>query len=271
MKSNFEERKLNRLEAYERLAAKNASIANSAYKAAKDIGSYIPMGQPILVGHHSEKRHRKDLERIDNNMRKSIEAGEKSEYYKQRIENLLNGSAISSDDPNAIDKLTEKAERLQQLQDLMKAVNKIVKSKKSDIEKLDSLRELGISEQRAIKLMEKGDGWHNQPGFPPYRLTNNNANLKRVKDRIEYLQRIASIESSEEQFDGAKLVVSSEDNRVQIFFDSKPSEEVRKRLKSNGFRWAPSVGAWMRQTSNYAIYVAKTILTGDVYLKSING
>jgi hypothetical protein len=35
----------------------------------------IPMGQPILVGHHSERRHRRDLERHDRNIRKAIEHG----------------------------------------------------------------------------------------------------------------------------------------------------------------------------------------------------
>ena len=46
------------------------------------------MGQPILVGHHSEGRHRRDLKRIDNNMRKSVEESEKVDYFQSRVSTL---------------------------------------------------------------------------------------------------------------------------------------------------------------------------------------
>src|SRR5690606_38121523 len=45
-------------------------------------------GTPILVGHHSEKRHRRDLERIDNRMRRSIEEDKKAEHYQHRISSI---------------------------------------------------------------------------------------------------------------------------------------------------------------------------------------
>jgi len=86
------------------------------------------------------------------------------------------------------------------------------------------------------------------------------ANSRTVRQRIEYLEKLETIKSSEEEINGIRLVVSSEDNRVQIFFPGIPEEEVRKELKSNGFRWAPSIGAWMRNISNHSIYIAKQIL-----------
>ena len=46
------------------------------------------MGQPILVGHHSERRHRRDLDRIDSHMRKSIEEDKKADYFSNRAANL---------------------------------------------------------------------------------------------------------------------------------------------------------------------------------------
>lgn len=46
----------------------------------------IPLGQPILVGHHSEKRHRRAIEKADNAMRKSVEETEKAEAYNRRAE-----------------------------------------------------------------------------------------------------------------------------------------------------------------------------------------
>lgn len=64
---------------------KNEQESTNRYNQAHEIASWIPPGQPILVGHHSEKRHRAALEKIDNNMRKSIEADEKAKYYANRL------------------------------------------------------------------------------------------------------------------------------------------------------------------------------------------
>lgn len=60
--------------------------SDQAYKTAKEIGSFIPMGQPILVGHHSEGRHRRDIAKIDNAMRKSCAEDDKAKYYEGRAE-----------------------------------------------------------------------------------------------------------------------------------------------------------------------------------------
>ncbi|MFI6317372.1 DUF3560 domain-containing protein [Nonomuraea sp. NPDC050556] len=49
-------------------AERHAGRAASAYGRAHEIADGIPMGQPILVGHHSEKRARKDREKIDRAM-----------------------------------------------------------------------------------------------------------------------------------------------------------------------------------------------------------
>ena len=257
MKSNFEERKANRLEAYKNLAAKNEKISEQTFKSAQDIASCIPMGQPIMVGHHSEKRHRRDIQRIDNSMRKSVEASDKAKYYEARAETLLNGTAISSDDPNAIDKLQEKLEKLEAGQELMKQVNKVIKLKISDLDKVQRLVEMGLKETTAIKLLEPEYG---RIGIPPYRLSNNNAVIRNTRQRIEQLQKIAALVTSEEVINGVTLKISAEDNRVQLFFPGKPSDEIRTELKRNGFRWSPSIGAWMRQISNGAIWAAKSIL-----------
>jgi hypothetical protein len=260
MKSNFEERKANRLDAYHSLAAKAESESNSAFNTAHSLGSVIPMGQPILVGHHSEKRHRNHLKKMDNAMRRSVEADEKQKYYMGRAESLLNSTAISSDDPNAIDKLTEKLERLEGLQELMKDCNAIIRSRRNATDKVTELMALGMKEGTAVKLLDTAN--FGGPGFPRFSLTNNGATIRATKERIEYLTKMAAIGDQEEDINGVRYVVNQADNRVQLFFPGKPSDEVRAKLKGAGFRWAPSVGAWMRQISNGAIYSAKNILNG---------
>jgi hypothetical protein len=73
-----------RTERFQEYAGNAASRSQAAYKGVRAIGDGIPMGQPILVGHHSERRARRDVERMDSGMRKSIEEDKKSSYYAER-------------------------------------------------------------------------------------------------------------------------------------------------------------------------------------------
>jgi hypothetical protein len=76
----------------ERFAAYSESRkadADRADKAVKAICEHIPLGQPILVGHHSEKRARKDAERIDSGMRRMVQMWETAEYWHRRAAGAL--------------------------------------------------------------------------------------------------------------------------------------------------------------------------------------
>ena len=59
------------------------------------------------------------------------------------------------------------------------------------------------------------------------------------------------------EFYGGKIVDNIPENRLQIFFDDKPEAEVRTRLKRNGFRWAPSNGAWQSYRNHHTLNWAK--------------
>jgi hypothetical protein len=59
-------------------ADRKQTEADSRWSAAQQIAEGIPAGQPILVGHHSERGHRRDLKRMDGHQRKSIELGEEA-------------------------------------------------------------------------------------------------------------------------------------------------------------------------------------------------
>lgn len=58
--------------------------AEQAHAGVKSITSNIPLGQPILVGHHSERRARRDAERIENGMRKAVRMWDTADYWKER-------------------------------------------------------------------------------------------------------------------------------------------------------------------------------------------
>ena len=69
---------------FEKYAEHAGQRAQAAKKAVDDIAEHIPFGQPILVGHHSEKHARKDAERIGSGMRRMIEEQGKAEYWADR-------------------------------------------------------------------------------------------------------------------------------------------------------------------------------------------
>lgn len=84
-----------------------------------------------------------------------------------------------------------------------------------------------------------------------------------LKDLEAHLKEIDSaIEKTEENHEefGFSVIRDVEDTRMNLFFDSIPDEEIRRILKSNGFKWAPSIQAWTRQLTPNAEYSLKRVL-----------
>jgi len=254
MKSNYAEKKQNRIAAYNNLAVKNSVLATTKINHAINMTKCIPMGQPILIGHHSEKGHRALLNRSDNAMRLSVQASKKAEYYADKAATAANNNAISSDDENAIELLKEKLAKLEKKQEFMKAVNKAVKKANA----AELLAVMGIKEALINELLNPKYSYESK-GFQSYELTNNNAKIKAAKDRIAKLEKMATFDDVTTVINNVKLVAAASENRIQIFFPDKPNEAIIAELKSNGFRWAPSVNAWMRFYGSWAWRIAKEI------------
>ena len=236
--------------------------AAKARQEATERGEYVHKmaevmnGQPILVGHHSEGRHRRDLDKMHNNMHKSVQLTRQADDLERRAAACRNNTAIFTDDPDASEKLADKVERLQARQDLMKAANRL--ARKGD---RDGLAEMGFASKLIDKLLTPGygQGYGEHLGFASWELTNNNANIRRLKKRLQDIEAHADDETSTQTIGDIEIIDNVEDNRVQIFFPGKPAPEVRQTLKSNGFRWAPSVGAWQRHRNAWALQIAKEI------------
>ncbi len=164
----------------------------------------------------------------------------------------MDNRVISSDDPNAIQKLQDKLEMCEKSQKYMKEVNAYYR-KNGTCEGFP-----GMEAARAARLDEsvrQAYSWDKQP-FPSYALTNNSAEICRLKQRIEKLTVNQEVGFVGWTFDGGEVVANSEENRLQILFDEKPDEQKRSALKGNGFKWSPSQGAWQRQLNDNAIYAA---------------
>ncbi len=235
--NHYEEKLERRRERYEVLADKARRRSAAAFQRSHDIVGGIPMGQPVLVGHHSEKRHRAALNRSDNAMRRGCEAGAKAEHYADKAAGV-GKAGISSDDPEALAKLRDKLQAMQARQERMKQAN-------ADWRKAGNKRGRNAA------------GEYIEPPYT-YELTNNNGNMKRVKERIATLKE-APVESKTIEYDGVTLIHDADENRVKLVFPGKPTTEVRARLKGYGFRWSPTNLAWQRQLNAAGIYAAEEI------------
>ena len=162
---------------------------------------------------------------------------------------------IRQDDPQAIPKLQKKLDGLEKAQETMKAVNAYYRKHGT----LDGCPHLSPENIENLKA-DMASGWHyeNKP-FQSWELSNNNAEIRRVRQRIESLTRANEVAYVGWEFDGGHVEANREQGRLQVFFDGKPEADARQQLKENGFRWAPSVGAWQRLLNDNAYYASDRI------------
>lgn len=78
-----------RAERFEEYRESRLGDAESARKAVAAIADNIPLGQPILVGHHSEKHARRDAQRIEDGMRRAVRMWDTAQYWKSRAAGAL--------------------------------------------------------------------------------------------------------------------------------------------------------------------------------------
>lgn len=78
-----------RAERFENYSDKRANEADATHKAVGNISGNIPLGQPILIGHHSQRKAEKDAQKIESGMKRAIKLWETSEYWQQRAVGAL--------------------------------------------------------------------------------------------------------------------------------------------------------------------------------------
>lgn len=165
-------------------------------------------------------------------------------------------------DSNAIERLEEKIVSLRARQDRMKTINAAHKAFKRDPK---TLEESALSQQDKdlIRRYVPAYSWEPHP-FAPYQLTNNNATIRTAEKRLEQLTAAKAMPETEQQAaNGLRLEDSPADNRVRLFFPGKPDADVRAKLKSNGFRWSPTIGAWQAYRNHNTLAVAQSFVSAE--------
>lgn len=177
--------------------------------------------------------------------------------YLTKIENLLTyDRPIMCGDENAMELLQDKIDNLEKQKELMKDLNKFFR-KDGKIEDYDG--EITEKLRSHIDFMIR-QGWK-----PFFDTANTNAEIRRLKARLEKLQQIkeeGTTETKTEDTEGNELftiVKNTEIMRLQLIFNGKPVDEVRDILKRNGFKWSPKNGAWQRQLTDNALYSLKRV------------
>jgi len=172
----YRERRLARAEKLRGWAEKREERSAETYERASDLASLIPQGQPILIGHHSEKGHRAHLKRIHSLMDQSCESAAMATRMAESADEIERQAkhAIYSDDPDAIQRLTRKVEALTGQRDRMKEANAAYRKE----HRAELAAMTPFHRDRAIP-------------YPSFTITNLGATIRTAQKRLEQLQRQA--------------------------------------------------------------------------------
>ncbi len=195
---------------------------------------------------HHEKRNRwarSAAERLDSYRRRAMKAILRADRPVKTIDSELE---------QARKKLATREEAHAYMKRINAAHKKYIKSP-------DSFDFEGYTEKERTEIASyvPAYSWTPHP-YAPFSLTNNNAEIKRLKDRVAVLEsKEAKAEAAPTQIalkgEGWEVVQNNELDRIQILFAGKPDDATRTMLKKHGFKWAPSQSAWQRQLTRNAI------------------
>lgn len=237
------------------------SVLAEAINRDNEIGTRCPSVLICGAGNFPTRKKEKQIAAWDKNM----ENFRKADHYLDMLKRA-HTLAVKSDDPEVLDFLRAKLAGLEEAHTLMVSANAYYRKNKT-LEGFEGIPAdtMAWITRPGVYLPggRNGDGsplaFYGKP-FPTYELTNSNANIKRVKQRIETLEAVKASKPIEEEHDGYTYRENAEAMRVQFRFDGKPDDETRALLKRNGFRWAPSLGVWQRQLNDNGKYAAHRVM-----------
>ena len=237
------------------------SVLAEAINRDNEIGARCPSVLICGAGNFPTRKKEKQIAAWDKNM----ENFRKADHYLDMLKRA-HTLAVKSDDPEVLDFLRAKLAGLEEAHALMVSANAYYRKNKT-LEGFEGIPAdtMAWITRPGVYLPggRNGDGsplaFYGKP-FPTYELTNSNASIKRVKQRIETLEAVKASKPIEEEHDGYTYRENAEAMRVQFWFDGKPDDETRALLKRNGFRWAPSQGVWQRQLNDNGKYAAHRVM-----------
>ena len=178
------------------------------------------------------------------------------EWRKRALKAIVKKANPVMDD-ELIRKYKDDLQSRESFQNLMKKVNAAIRRGATEA---DLVSRFGLSRSEANTRMNPDYG---TKGFKPFEMQNNLASIKRLQKRITEVsekQQRSTLEATEEQYQGFRVVMDNPDDRIRFYFDKRPAREICVLMKRNGFKWSPSVGAWQRQITGYAMNAAQSVI-----------
>ena len=178
-------------------------------------------------------------------------------YIKKAFSKLYSNAEKRDTD---LENMRTKLKNCEKSHELMKNINKLIRKK--DIEGAKNLlRNIPNGEELINECFNPIFG---KPGFASYQLSLNLAEIKRIKQRIKELEYKSDKENVINNYTNHTVIRNFDEDRLQITFDGKPSEEVRTLLKRNGFRWSPKNKTWQRKLTVNAVSAYKYRVHADL-------
>lgn len=177
------------------------------------------------------------------------------------------GGPIRAANPDAPALLRAEIEKRRAVHAAMKAANAAIRSaqKKGEDAMVQAVVDAtGWREGTARRCVTPPQSWMGR-GFAAYQLSGELAEIKRLEERLATIERNrerGTVETTHNTTAGALQIVENPDAaRIQLFFPDKPDAATRDLLKSEGFRWAPSEGAWQRHLNNAGRHAAQCVVS----------
>jgi len=245
------------IEQFEKLRDGYASKLNAYFSAHGRVMSSFITGPANFPVRSNEKK--------SNTAQKRME--EASDWFNKGIKRLSTAvtGPVDRSPQSALVQAQNKLKEREETHAYMKAMNAAHKKYQKDPASLEK-SDLSETDKQSIINYKPEYSWEPHP-FAPYQLQNNNAEIRRLKKRVEELSiktEKAEEGKTEYTFDGGRVEIDYADDRLRVYFDEKPDADMRQKLKSNGFRWSPKNTAWQRQITEAAKYKAESILGIDI-------
>lgn len=161
-------------------------------------------------------------------------------------------SVIASNDSMKLTKLLENKEFFEQRNEYMQNVNDYY------AEHGTVVGCPGIENDTAHNLNSRVKEGQSGP-YPEQFFKENQEQIDRLNNMIDRLAEKPETLFNGWQFAGGEAVVNLANNRLQLMFDDKPSDEQINALKRHGFHWARTAKAWQRPLTHKAMSAADKI------------
>lgn len=274
-RDRYAERAEARRQRLEERAQRAAGEAATHDRRFRQVADMIPLGQPILVGHHSERRHRRDLERMDRSMREAARLRDLSRRLRERAA-AIDDTSIRVENPDAPRLLQERVADLDAEAELSKAANEALRIAKIEhlrangptpdgtvtaqhlalIDKVAAQLELPDRMVRGLQSSARAFPW-----LPQINLALIRANATRLRKRLAQIQAVHDRPPAEPVTGvGCELTEDHDLVRLVLRFERRPVQEITRACRAAGFHWSRTEGAWLRQLNPGARRRAETLL-----------